>query len=138
MIAVFYDTKNKCEVDSSQLMQINYVTHLHSDDMHDPGSNLGFHTLQLGNIGWKSPKCSKHCNWDMWTLESNLVFLRLEDNNATYTGRPEDLERLQERIRQPKGGKRVLRLVKQTREKRQQVSQKKKKEDWKVAREYSS
>jgi hypothetical protein len=36
----------------------------------------------LGTVGYKSDKCPSHCNWDLYCVESDLVFLRLEDSDA--------------------------------------------------------
>jgi hypothetical protein len=110
MNVIFYDTKNKSEVASNQLMRINYVTDVFSKDRDDSDAPVEFHTMQLGNIGWKSKTCHNSANWDMWTLESNLVFLRLEDNNTVV---------------KRKLGKRVLRSVK-------------KKEEWEITRDNCS
>lgn len=82
MIVVFYDTKNNCEVKSNQLVFINYVCDCLFGDQDDPSTSLnelGYHRFQLGDIGWKSKDCPSYKNWDMWTLRSNLVFLRLEE-----------------------------------------------------------
>lgn len=143
MIAIFYDTKNKCEVNSKQLMRINFVTDLLSTDSDDHSSTIGYHRMQLGNIGWRTKECPSCQNWDKWTLEENLVFLRLEDEpeelqDATNKRRPKNIKKLQKGLRKRQGRKRVLCLAKQAKEKRKVSKQVPQKEDWEITRDNCS
>lgn len=34
---------------------------------------------QIGNIAYKSENCPSYCNWDLYCMDTDLVFLRLEE-----------------------------------------------------------
>jgi len=88
MEVIFYDRKNKQEVKASQLMSINLIEvslTIDSEEYND-GKWLGaekhpayLRENKIGTIGYKSKDCDKHRNWDMWLLESDLVFLRVDE-----------------------------------------------------------
>lgn len=88
MDVVFYDRKNERKVRASELMLINLVEMrlvIDSEEYTD-GEWLGpdkhpayLKEHKLGTLGYKSEKCPKYCNWDMWLLQSDLVYLRIED-----------------------------------------------------------
>lgn len=83
---VFWDRKNKREVRSSQLMFTNvvqhYVTCCDADDAPRPALEELSNTQQvIGEIGYKSESCPSYCNWDLYSMEVDLVFIRLEESN---------------------------------------------------------
>jgi len=109
MIVVFYDRKNKRIVRSNQLFSTNVVAEVIQGDSQEssmlkeplnkllesdvyvgedasetptpaPGL-LSWHTIQLGDVGYKSEKCPSYQNWDMHCMTSDLVFLDLEDED---------------------------------------------------------
>lgn len=103
MDVVFYDRKNRREVRLSQLVRINLQSEylsgdsqdhprsfddLKPDDVIDPKTGeavghcpgrLWFSPVIAGDVGYKSEKCPSYQNWDLYCLESDLVFLRLEE-----------------------------------------------------------
>lgn len=80
MKAIFYDRNNECEVSSDQLVPINLTVDLVSNDKYDPCKECeGFHTIQLGEYGYKSADCPKVQNWDKCATLKDLIFLRLEE-----------------------------------------------------------
>ena len=88
MKAVFYDRKNKREVTSEQLMSANLIEEylVVDSDGCAPGTKYTPDTFdtylaerKLGELAYKSEKCSSPYNWDLWTSTSELVFLRLEE-----------------------------------------------------------
>jgi len=87
MDAVFYDRKNKLEVTSSELMEINFVEvglfidseEFRTGEWQGPAKHPAYlKEKKLGTLGYKSKDCPKNCNWDMSMMESDLVFLRLD------------------------------------------------------------
>lgn len=87
MEVVFYDRKNKKEVYSSALMSIKLAeTRLVVDSGGYRSGEWNQRTQKsylkegvIGEIGYKSEKCDKHLNWDRHLMQSDLVFLRLEE-----------------------------------------------------------
>lgn len=102
MIAIFYDRKNRRVVRSDQLVQTSVVAEVIQGDSQDPPESfkdlewewvsfdeseggggthlpgrLSWHTIQLGTLGYKSPNCPKHLNYDLYCSEADLVFLEL-------------------------------------------------------------
>jgi len=93
MDTIFYDRKNNREVKSSELMQINLVeTRLVIDsEEYTRGEWLGqvkhpayLKEKQIGSIGYKSEKCPKYSNWDLTLHTSDLVFLRLVEEEEIF------------------------------------------------------
>ena len=86
MKAIFYDRKNKREVSSDQLNNINLVeTYLtvDADEINsgewDQKKHKGYlHERKISDLGYKSENCGNHQNWDLHTSLVNLIFLRLE------------------------------------------------------------
>jgi hypothetical protein len=91
--AVFYDRSNKREVRSSQLCEVRVGVPLVAANPHDPPDKFEFHNpvdeydhplmwshnLILGEVGYRSDKCSEFMNFDTYTMLSDLVFLRFEE-----------------------------------------------------------
>ena len=76
---IFYDRKYDCEVSSEQLVFVNVQTDTISTDKNDDVPEYrGYHTLQLGELGYKSEDCDDSRNWDRYLMVSDLVFLRFE------------------------------------------------------------
>lgn len=83
MNVIFWDRKHKREVKSSQLMSTNVVQHYvtcgDADDAPRPALEELYNTSQVvGEIGYKSEVCPDNCNWDLYLMEADLVFIRLE------------------------------------------------------------
>ena len=88
MKAIFYDRKNKREVSSDQLIATKLVEEYLTVDGDGCSKNTRFDPSKfesfikertIGELGYKSEKCDKIYNWDLWTNTSELVFLRLEE-----------------------------------------------------------
>lgn len=88
MKAIFYDRKNKREVSSDQLMGTKLVEEYvvvdgdgyPNNTRFDPNNYESFiKERTIGELGYKSEKCDKIYNWDLWTNTNELVFLRLEE-----------------------------------------------------------
>ena len=76
---IFYDRKYDCEVSNDQLVFVNVQTDVISTDREDDiVEDRGYHTLQLGEVGYKSEDCDSFRNWDRFLMVSDLVFLRFE------------------------------------------------------------
>lgn len=81
MKAIFYDKKNKREVSSDELMPTNVVrTIVGADDQffRDEDSRFPIEEV-IGNLCYKTEECPSYQNWDKFLMETDLVFLRLED-----------------------------------------------------------
>lgn len=83
MDVIFYDRRNKREVKASQLFPINFIQKIVVADTDERKwvsdlDELSVIEKKLGEIGYKSDNCESYQNWDMWLMESELVFLRLE------------------------------------------------------------
>jgi len=83
MKAIFYDRRNKREISSDQLCEINLVeSHVVANT--DKYSNiinldqLRSVDKQIGTIGYLDEHAHDHQNWNAWTTENDLIFLRLE------------------------------------------------------------
>ena len=82
--SVFYDRKHNCEVKASQLMPIYAVTYfgvVTDPDESDKTELVGTHEYVIATIGYKSPTCESHRNWDRTVTYADLVFLRFEFTN---------------------------------------------------------
>lgn len=96
MDVVFYDRKHKCEVKASQLVRTRCIAEFLQGDSQDPPKSfddlepeildghpypgrLAFHEVVLGELAYKTPACPSYQNWDRHLMESDLVFLRLEE-----------------------------------------------------------
>lgn len=93
MIAVFYDRKNKCEVTSNKLTRIRLQSDYAAIDNEGYPSGTPVHELidkygkehlliatkTIGEVGYKTENCPDYKNWDNWCMESDLIFLRLEE-----------------------------------------------------------
>ena len=71
LTVIFYDRKNQREVSNKELMPINAVAEV-------PVTTHNIHSIQIGEFGYKSKKCPKCTNRDLYCMYSDLVFLRLE------------------------------------------------------------
>ena len=92
MIAVFYDRKNKREVTSDKLVKIRLINEYASVDGEGcaPGTSVKYITDKYGDerltlsqklegeIGYASPACENWLEWDLWCMQSDLIFLRLD------------------------------------------------------------
>ncbi len=66
MKAIFWDRRNRRKVSSNELMKINLTEE-------------GWTELKIGEFGYKSEDCPDYCNWDLYCLSEDLVFLELEE-----------------------------------------------------------
>ncbi len=79
---VFYDKKNRGEVNSEDLMPINFVRQsVVVEDERDVETGGPFYSedIVMGNIGYKADKADKYRNFDRYCMESDLVFIRFEE-----------------------------------------------------------
>lgn len=102
MIALFYDRKNRCIVRSDELVETKVIAEViqgdsqETDLLVDPLSELmkfeidgvkgsetvfpgllSWHTIMLGEIGYKSKDCPSYMNFDRYCMQSDLVFLEM-------------------------------------------------------------
>ena len=66
---LFYDKRNNRQVWASELMEVKVV-------------NLVGKVV--GDIGYKSEECSSYKNWNCYTKDKNLIFLRLEFRDTPH------------------------------------------------------
>lgn len=80
--AIFYDRKHNCEVSADQICGINLVVTLARTQCdHERKTRKTISSawdMQQGELGYKSPECTKSQNWDRWLNYGDLVFLRFE------------------------------------------------------------
>lgn len=82
--AIFYDRKHLCEVKASQICGTNVICTVArtQDDCEerDPSAKTidGCYEMPIGELGYKSPECGPHRNWDRFLNYTDLVFLRFE------------------------------------------------------------
>jgi hypothetical protein len=88
MITIFYDRKNKRIVSSKELHKTNYVSTTLCVDSEERsyGAWLGqkkepayIHEVLIADLAYRSEKCPKYMNHDLFTTINDLVFLRLEE-----------------------------------------------------------
>jgi hypothetical protein len=86
---LFYDKKNKMNVTSDQLMSTKvvedyagicnegYPTGTSVKELTDKYGDdcLVIREKLIGTLGYKSDKCPEYCNWDMFLMPSDLVYL---------------------------------------------------------------
>ncbi len=68
LTAIFYDRKNQREVSNKELMSIDVVAEI----------PVTTYSIQIGEFGYKSKRCKKYYQWDLYCKYSDLVFLRFE------------------------------------------------------------
>jgi len=81
---IFYDKKNQREVSHDQLMQINMCESVIVVENDRPLSfdDMYIKENQISDIGYKVDKTNDYVNFDHYLMESDLVFLRLEEENS--------------------------------------------------------
>lgn len=88
MIALFYDRRNARLVKSGELMSTNFVEVYMVADSEEFRSGewqgqdkhpLYYKERQVGSLGYRSENCPEHSNWDLYCNDTDLVFIRMEN-----------------------------------------------------------